>query len=414
LEAASYGIFLVAILVGSVLVYLASRPDAFNEDEAWSVALFSGALFALVGVIERPSWSRITLCGSLVLFTNLNRPTTGFAAVLMTLLVSLRFALGREGQEQRRWALPLAGSALVPLAVGCAIDVAKFGVLFGVPFSSQILFHAYGLQKINGGRYVSLHWLPNTLRTYVDPTNFRFSSVFPYVALPDEPSGMFGADPASSPTASIPLSMPLLFLSGLWGVTTTFMPGRSKPFRAMRVLLIASALPAAAMMLYGWVFERFVSDFLPLLVLAGMIGMVVMWRQLSSRSKTTRMLVTGVVGALACLSIWANLGFSISPYLTWSSTQSANYVNVQHAFSDVTGHPLGQKVVTAKYFPAPEPAGTLYVRGSCQTLYLATGRVPRGAGAFAQFFYVQVERAPYTPICDSLMANREHDPVPTK
>ena len=119
---------------------------------------------ALLGVIERPSWRRITLCGLLVLLTNLNRATTGYAVILATLLVAAWFALGRAGQARRHWALALACAGLVPLLIGCIIDLAKFGVLFGVPFSSQLVFKDFRLQAINGGNYFSLHWLPEHSR----------------------------------------------------------------------------------------------------------------------------------------------------------------------------------------------------------------------------------------------------------
>ncbi len=400
LEASSYGLLLVAILIGSVLVFLASRPATATEDEAWSVALFCGTLFALVGVIERPSWRRIALCGSLVLLTDLNRGTTGYAAVLATFLVALWFALGREGQALRHWALPIAGAAFVPMAIGCAIDMVKFGVLFGAPFSSQVLFHIEGLQRINGGHYFSLRWLPSTLSDYVDPANFSFSSVFPYLNLPSQSNGLFGGQP----TAGIPLSMPLLFFAGLIGVTTTFMPGRSKPFRALRLLLIASAVPAAAMMIFGWVYEHYIADFVPLLVFAAMIGLVDVWRRLVSRPRSTTRFVPLVVGALALWSVWANLGFSVAPYIYASSTQVANYIKVQRAFSDVTGHPLDHKVIVSSQVPEPAPVGTLFVKGRCQALYLAWAPVPQGK--FGALAYLPVERAPDTPICDSLIKER--------
>src|ERR1700729_222271 len=53
-EAACYGVFLAAVMGGSVLVYLAASPSVYNEDMAWSVALTIGALFALLGVLEAP------------------------------------------------------------------------------------------------------------------------------------------------------------------------------------------------------------------------------------------------------------------------------------------------------------------------------------------------------------------------
>ena len=207
----------------------------FSEDQAWSVALACGSLFALVGVLERPSWGRIATCGVLVLCTNLNRSTTGYSHRRnLPRLGAVR--TGRSGPTEQHWALPLAGAALVPLAIECAINLAKFGVLFGVPFQDQVIYKAPGLQKINGGNYFGLYWLPSTIPKYIDPANFRFTSLFPYIYLPDAATRAFDAEP----TANVPLSMPLLFVAGLRGVITTFTPGRPSQFRVLRLLLIAS------------------------------------------------------------------------------------------------------------------------------------------------------------------------------
>ena len=134
------------------LIYLASRPDTFDEDEAWSVALACGSLFALVGIVERPSWR------------NLDRSPTGYAAILATLLIAGWFGLGRAGPDRRSWAIPLMAAGLVPLVVGCSIDEAKFGLLFGAPFSKQQVYQFYHYGRVNGGQYISLHWLPDTVR----------------------------------------------------------------------------------------------------------------------------------------------------------------------------------------------------------------------------------------------------------
>ncbi len=58
-EAGSYGVLLATIMGGSILIYLASDPDVFHEDLAWSVALTVASTFALLGVLERPSWRRV-------------------------------------------------------------------------------------------------------------------------------------------------------------------------------------------------------------------------------------------------------------------------------------------------------------------------------------------------------------------
>jgi hypothetical protein len=395
-EAASYAVLLFSILAGSTLIYLASSPDVFSEDEAWSVALAIGSLFALVGVIERPSWRRIVVCGILVLFTDLNRSTTGYSAVLAMLLVAGWFALGRAGRERRHWAAPIAGIAVVALAAGCAIDFAKFGLLFGIPFSDQILFQYFALQRINGGHYLSLHWLPSTLNAYINPTNIDFSSVFPYIFQRDVPSTLFGGNA----TSGIPVSMPLLFVAGLWGAITSFSPGRPAHFRALRLLLLAAAVPAAAIMIYGWIFERFVADFLPLLALAAMVGVVDLWNRMGSLSRSGQTSLLLAVGAMAVLGLWANMSFALAPNVYWNAEQGAHYIETQRVLSDVTGHPLDQKVVIGTHFPTPAPLGTLFVRGHCAALYIAYHTVSPGTRGF---FYLQVEKAPHTPTCHSLV-----------
>jgi hypothetical protein len=155
------------------------------------------------------------------------------------------------------------------------------------------------------------------------------------------------------------------------------------------------------MMLFGWVYEQYVADFLPLLVFAAMIGLVDLWRWLASRPRSTTRFVPVAVGALALWSVWANLGFSLAPGVYATSTQAANYIRVQRAFSDVTGHPLDHKVVVGSQVPEPAPAGTLFVRGHCRALYLAWAPVLKGR--FAALAYLPVEHAPDTPICDSLI-----------
>ena len=416
-EAASYGVLLASILVGSVLVFLASVPDVYSEDEAWSVALACASLFALVGVFERPTWRRVVTCGGLVLLTNLNRSTTGYAAVLAMLLLALWFAWGRAGPVRKRWALPLALAALVPLLAGCAIDLAKFSILFGVPYSEYALGKALGY---NQGQYFGLRYLPSTLQAYVDPANFRVRSIFPFITLPDNPVNEIAHTQlfARGQTANVPISMPLLFVFGFWGVITAFTPGRSKAFGALRILIITSAVTAGAMMIYAWIYERYVADFIPLLVLTSMIGMIDVWRRLHGRSRAARMRVPAVIGLLALFGFWANLGFATTPDTYWSQTQLTHYTAAQKTVSDVTGHPLdGYVVVGARCtgrpihslmegfdceFPRPAPSGTLFVSRRCAQLYVAVQAVPPST-YFPLSVWSLVQQAPHTSLCRSLV-----------
>ncbi len=146
------------------------------------------------------------------------------------------------------------------------------------------------------------------------------------------------------------------------------------------------------------------ADFMPLLMLAAMIGMVDVWNRIDARSRTTRTFVPVVAAVLAWFGLWANMAFAITPWGTWNSVQASNFLNVQRTASDVTGHPLDHKVVIGTGFPDPAALGTLFVKGHCSALYVAYVTV---RPTFVPMrYYVLVERAPYTALCHSLVENR--------
>ena len=415
-EAASYGLLVFSVLAGSVLMSLASLPWVYSEDEAWSVALTIGSLFALLGLIERPSWSRLTTCGVLVLLTNSNRGTTGYACLLGTFLVAAWFALGRGGPERKRWALPLFAVGVVVLVIGCAIDLAKFSQFFGYPSSEQVLFRTYQQNRVNGGKRFSPHFLPSTLDAYLSPLNLRVTSVFPFLSLPAIPSQLTAHTQLFNrgSTASVPASMPLLFGAGVWGVITTLRPGRTMMVRALRLLFFPAAICAGAMLIYGSIFERFLADFMPLLVLASVVGVVDLWRLLAGNLRPERVLVSAIA-VLAVFGFVANVGSAIAPSQYWNETQAQNYVHAEEVISDVTGHPLSRDVVrtdprTDSSSPGQAPIGQLFVKGRCHALYIAYDDVPTGNIDP----WLLVEKAPDTPICKSLISSAQRVSLGTR
>ncbi|HVA09964.1 MAG TPA: hypothetical protein VNG12_24830, partial [Acidimicrobiales bacterium] len=345
-EAASHGVLLATIMGGSVLMSLASDPWVFSEDLAWSVALTIASLFALLGVLERPSSSRVVASGALILAANLTRATTGYACVIGAVLVAMWFALGRGGVVNRRWALPMLMAGVVPLAAGCAITYAKFGIWFGLPVADQIVYQSFGLSHVGNGGYFGFRFLPSTALAYLQPTGLRLTPVFPFITLPSAPARMVGGVLlyGSDRTASAPASMPLLVLAGLWGVISAFRPrpvGRSNLFR---IVLVAAAAGAGTVMIYGWIENRFLADFVPLLVLASAIGLVDVWRRLEPDRRRIRLLTLAIVTVVGLFEIAANVGMAVTPQSTWTGSQVLRYVEFQKSMSDLTGHPLAENV----------------------------------------------------------------------
>jgi hypothetical protein len=376
-EAASYGIFATALSGGSVLIYLAATPFVYNEDFAWSVAITVAALFALLGVLEQPTWRRVLLAGVFVLAANLGRTPTGYACVIGAGLVAAQFALGRRGPENRRWTWPMVAVAVVGFAGNATITYLKFGMPIGLPMADQVWAHVNAHRRqflaANGGRAFSPGFLPSTVVAYLQPLGIRMTGVFPFVATPAAPAASYAGAVLDQtyPTASIPSTMPMLFLLACWGVVAAFRRRPAGQLAATRGLLVAAAAGTAGVLLWGFIAERYTADFMPFLILAGAIGLVDVWRRLHGRSPGTRGLALGALGLLAGFSIFANIAIAVEPSPQSTEPQLTSYLNLEKT---LTPGALGSSVHRGATLPYWAPKGELYIVGNCSGLYYSTGQ----------------------------------------
>ena len=369
-EAAAFGVFVASVMGGSTVIFLAASPNVYAEDLAWSVAVTIGSLFALCGVLERPSRGRVAVSGLLILAASLTRAPTGYACVIAAVLVAGWFALGRGGAEHRRWWLPVLAAGLVPFAIGCVVNMAKFGVPVGLPINEGTAFKV--LHGPNGGHEFSVRFLPSTLYAYLRPNGVRFTTAFPFVTMPSTvATGVWGVSVYGNRTASLTASMPLFFLLGAWGVISAFRPRPSAAFRAIRILLVAAALGAGAVLVFGWIYDRYLADFLPFLVLGAALGLVDVWRRLDGHSRRLRMLALSAVAALGLYGAVANIGMALTPTDTWSPDQVLHYVQAQKRIGDVTGARLSAE--RGYRLPNWAPPDQLFVMGHCEAVYISDG-----------------------------------------
>ncbi len=401
-EAASYGLLVAVIMAGSVLVYLAATPYVFDEDLTWSVALTIGSVFALLGVLEKPSWGRVAGAGVLILAANLDRVTTGWACVVGAVLTAVWFGVGRGGSENRRWWAPLFAVGVVPLALGCAVNWAKFGIPVGLPVPDQVWSHvnAYRRQFLaaNGNSEVGPQFATSDTLAYLRPDGLRFTSVFPFITLPAAPARALSGIlfDRRYRTASMPASMLLLFLLSCWGVITAF---RRRPVGRVgltRILMAATAVAGVALLFWGYIATRYLADFVPFLVLASAVGLVEFWRRATGLRAGARRIIVAAIALAGLFSIAANVGISITPNEEWVQGQVLNYVQAQKAVSDVTGHPLNGRVVRGDRLPLWAPADQLFVVGNCDGLYVSNGEDYRTVPMqqFQRATWMAAERGP--------------------
>ena len=359
-EAASFGVLVAAIMGGSVIVYLAASPFVFSEDFAWSIPLTVGSLFALLGMMERPSTGRVGTSGVLVLLASLNHAPTGYACVIGAGLVALWFGLGRGGLSNRRWMWPVLAVAVVAFCASAAVNYAKFGSPVGIPNADQVWTSVNAHQRyflaVNGGNEFSIRFLPSTLVAYLQPFGIRFSSLFPFVSTPAAPAAAIGAVLDSTyPTASLLATMPLLFLLACWGTITAFRPRGFVQFRLTRIVLFTGAIGTAGVLLLGFITERYLADFMPFLIVASGVGLIDAWRRLEGRSLRARGTALGIVSAAAVYCVVVNTAIAATPTEAFTQTQVQKFVSAQKSLS-IT--PLANSVRHGETLRSGAPTGS--------------------------------------------------------
>ena len=337
-EAASFGVLVATILGGSVWVYLAATPFVFNEDFAWSIPLTVGSLLALLGMVERPTAGRVWASGILILLANLNRTPTGYACVIGALLVALWYSFGRGGASNRRWGVPMFAVALVAFGASSLVTYAKFGTPVGLPMADQVWAlvnaHRRYFLAANDGKAFSFGFLPSTVVAYLQPFGIRFSTLFPFISTPAAPAAAIGAVlDETYPTASAPATMPLLVLLAFWGTITAFRPKAIIPFRLTRIVLVTGAAATAGVLLWGYISERYLADFMPFLIVAGGVGLIDVWRRFEGRSRRARGSVLAIISVLAVYCVVANFAIAVEPAPQMTSAQIQDFVSTEDSLS---------------------------------------------------------------------------------
>jgi hypothetical protein len=379
-EAVASAALMVAIGGGSVLLYLASTPVVYEEAISWGIALGIGTAFAVLGVLERPSWRRIVVAGLFTLAAVLTRSTMGYGGVVALGLASAWLALGRSTRADRRWWLAVAGAAAVPLLVSVALNLAKFGTLFSLPLTAQVWTnvspHRQEMLAANGGSYFRPSFLPSTLLQYLRPDALRVTRIFPFVTMPSQPAPAVAGAVLDETyrTSSVPASMPMLFLLGVWGVITSFRPHPVGRAVLARIPLIGTLVGTSGVLLIGYIANRYLGDFVPLLVVAAAVGFADLWRRAAARDRPVRVGLTAAVVGLALVGVVTNLALAYTAArLAPPGDQAAAYVRLQADVSDRMGHPLERRVVHGDVLPPAGAPDELFVVGDCAAMYLSTG-----------------------------------------
>jgi hypothetical protein len=451
IEAFLVGLAVAAIGLGSNLFFLASDPTIYHEAELWGAALAIGAFSFLVDFLVLPSLRSCVLAGVFATLSILSRASVGagpVAALALTAVVWVvasfpartrgaaqawrrRFAgfLGIPEPEARPWTtIVLVTCVLVPVLSYVAINEVKFGALFSVPFDKQvetaISAHRRATLAANGGSLFGLKFVPTALLAYLRPDALQVTRLFPWLMFPPSAKvvGHVRYDDLDW-ASSIPATMPLLALWAVIGCAGIFWPRRRRlagrrpepttvsggpqgvtdvPVDAtrqgtavrgsgpsvLRVPVIGAIVGTIGVLTIAFIANRYLADFMPLIVLAGVTGfqLTLRWARAvrgraqlggSKRRATAPALIVIAMALLGVCGLWANTSLSLIYQRELRSgvpvSMRAGFVSFQERLDAALFGGPPENVIRVRTLGPNQPAGTLEIVGNCSALYQSTG-----------------------------------------
>ena len=169
--------------------------------------------------------------GAHPLAADLNRTPTGYACVIGAALVAAWFAFGKGRHVQPALGGPTAGSGHRGLCRQLPPSrTPSSASRWGSPWRTRsgpasMPIGATSWPPITARLSASIS-CPSTAWAYLQPFGLRLTGLFPFITPPTAPAAALNGAVLewTYPTASIPATMPLLFIFSLWGADHLFSP----------------------------------------------------------------------------------------------------------------------------------------------------------------------------------------------
>jgi hypothetical protein len=313
-------LFMFAVGAGSVVIFLASRSWVYHEAELWAAALALGAFDFVIAFTTAPSIKNLVLTSAFTTATILTRGVTAIPplialAILCVVVLSSRGAqlVGLSKQTfSVRLRVQCVAAVALPVFLYSAVNYAKFGTLYSIPWMAQISRYFPGnaaLLAHNGGSMLGLRFIPETFTQYLRPDAVRFSAWFPWLSFGPAPHTFALYQPTSSLTVTMPAFLVLACVGAVGALKGTRLVGSR--LAVLRAPLVGACAGAIATLSFGVIEHRYLTDFLPGLVVASLAGLHLTLRWSSARSKRVARLVWIALGALCAVGIWSSSGLAI-------------------------------------------------------------------------------------------------------
>lgn len=380
LELANSAALIAVVGGGSAIVYLASLPWVYHEAFMWTVATSIGVAWAMIGALVRPSARRIAVAGLLGLAAMLTRVTVGWAWGLALLTAGAVAIIRPRWRLPRREAWYLVGAGLVPLVVGIALNWVKFRHPFMIPLDEQLVAEASPNRRAalaaNGGGMTGPQFAPTTLLAYLRPDGIRLTSVFPFITLPAGPPRIVGDTVFDEVyrTGSIVAFMPFLFGLSIAGAVATFRRSAPDAVALLRLPVLGATAATGAVFLFGYVAHRYSAEFVPGLLVLGVVGLVAAEGRLRTSSSRRRRAGIAALAALAVFGVAANTAVGLATSRAVQRGDAlVDFLEVRRRIASMTGHPDDGYLSRGQDLSGPAPTDHLRIVDDCASVWLATG-----------------------------------------
>jgi hypothetical protein len=330
-----YSLFVLLGGLGSTHIFLASRSFVYHEAIIW------GAVFALyfyyyyLLFLIYSQTKHLILAGIFSILTFHCRATFGAGAMVsLGCLVFLNLILGfcnwrLPPSMQRLQAIPryfgfppqtnkllnsFIAVVFIGITVGCyfLINYAKFETINGMPLDRYIRFDYFdqpkNLKLIQGQMFHISNFRMCCFNLF-SPTSIEFSEFFPWVYMAKDPvvypeSKLENWDDFSSLTAG----MPALFLFSLLGLAAGFLDRSLGRKKKLRLPILGAFAGALLQLFFCSLAERYVHEFYPLIILAGVAGLE---KIMTMRNWKLRSFSFAIILPFVAFSIYANWAFTL-------------------------------------------------------------------------------------------------------
>jgi hypothetical protein len=371
------GGFATAVGLASPLLFLAARPLVYHETELWGAATTLVALDATLRWWEEPTRRALAMASLAALVAFNTRASVGGGAVAALALTGALALAGRR--VPWRSAPGLAVAVLVPVLIYAAVNQARFGDPFSVPFRDQVL-SSFDLDRqatldSTGGSLFGAEFAPTALLTYARPDGVDLQRLFPWITFREDADVIGDATfDTVDRSASVPVVAPSLALLALLGLGALLRKGWRDPWLAA---MLGAAAGLVSTVTIAFIANRYLADATPALVLPAALGAWVVADWLRRHVRWRRWAAVSVLVALSAAGVGVSLALAIQSqrlFLLPSSDARHDLVAFQYDLHDRMGGgtPPGVREANGD-IGRPGPRGEVVILDGCRGLYWSDG-----------------------------------------